>query len=127
MNLALADSGPDSGAISLTLMIEAADGSLRALPTRGLVAYTPPKNTGLLTPSEWNCWTDTPDLDEGERVSEVSTSVPALRWVVLYNERTAGPLYGAGGSDLTRYQMTLPPGAVPADFDASDFDVRDFA
>ena len=125
MNPALADTGPDGGGRAVTLTVGAADGTTRELTVRGVIAYKPP-SPSLLQTSEWNVWTDTPDLDEGERVDEVSTAAPDLRWTVIRSERTGSALYGVNGSDLTRYQLVIADGLVMTEFDPRDFDARDF-
>ena len=130
MNPVFADTGPDSGAVAITLTIADPDGATRVKETRGVVSYVPP-TTSLLNASEWNCWTDTPVLHEGERVvSLVACGRGAhdeIEYEVLYNERSSGPLYGANGSDTTRYQLA-PVAASPVhDFDHRDFSAADFA
>ena len=91
------------------LTIEDPDGATREVQARGIVAYKPPVDS--LAASEWNGWSETPDLAADERVrSLVATNARAdteHSFQVLYSERSSGPLYGSSGSDTTRYQLAL--------------------
>ena len=127
MNPAIQDTGPDSGAIPLTLtIVDGPTGAKRVLDVRGLLAYKPPDDS--LGASEWTAWVDTISLSADERIARVLVPGPDIEFQVLYPERTGGPLFGAQGSDLTRLQLAaLEALGAMVDFDPADFDTRDFA
>ena len=130
MNSIYTETGPDGGAIPLTLTIEDINRATRQVDTRGLLAYKPPIDS--LGASEWNAWIETPVLAGDERISRV-TATDAARGIqhlftALFSERLAGPLFGPSFYDTIRVQLT--PRADDdqlIDFDSADFSGADFA
>ena len=130
MNSVFTETGPDGGAIPLTLTIEDVDRATRQVDTRGLLAHKPPVDS--LAASEWNAWIETPALADDERISRV-TATDAGRGIqhlftALYSERVSGPLFGPSFYDTIRIQLTPRADDVQLmDFDHADFSGADFA
>ena len=130
MNSIYTETGPDGGAIAMTLTIEDGAGDTRQVDTRGLLAYKPPGDS--LAASEWNAWIETPALAGDERISRV-TATDAGRGIrhlftALFSERLAGPLFGPSFYDTVRVQLTPRADDVQLmDFDHADFSGADFA
>ena len=130
VNSIYTETGPDGGAIPMTLTIEDGDGDTRQFTTRGLLAYKNPVDS--LAASEWNAWIETPALAEDERISRV-TATDAARGIshlftALFSERLAGPLFGPSFYDSLRIQLTPRADDVQLmDFDTGDFSGADFA
>ena len=124
------ETGPDSGSTAISLTAVDPDGNARAIETRGVLAHKAPLDS--LGASEWNAWCPTPVLAADERVSRVAVqdlAGVALEFIVLYAERVTGAIYGASGSDTTRYQLTpdaVVPIGVMVDFSSADFSSADF-
>ena len=123
------ETGPDSGSTAITLTAVDLDGNARAIETRGVLAHKAPLDS--LGASEWNAWCPTPVLFADERVNRIAVADQggvAFEFIVLYSERVTGAIYGASGSDTTRYQLTpdaVAPAGVMVDF-GSDFSAADF-
>ena len=128
MNPVFHETGPDGGAVQMTLAVESVDGATRSIETRGTVAYVKPSDS--LAASEWNAWAGTPALADDERVCELVAvdrrAGLAHAYRVLYAERTSSPLFSGNGSDTTRYQLAPIDTAAPADFSAVSYSGADF-
>ena len=124
------ETGPDSGSTAITLTAVDLDGTARTIETRGVLAHKAPQDS--LGASEWNAWCPTPVLAADERVSRIAVADQggeAFEFIVLYADRVTGAIYGASGSDTTRYQLTpdaVVPLGVTVDFSSSDFSSADF-
>ena len=124
------ETGPDSGSTAITLTAVDLDGNARAIETRGVLAHKASVDT--LGASEWNAWCPTPVLAADERVSRIAVadqSGEAFEFISLYAERVTGAIYGASGSDTTRFQLTpdaVVPVGVMVDFASADFSSADF-
>ena len=124
------ETGPDSGSTAITLTAVDPDGNARAIETRGVLAHKAPQDS--LGASEWTAWCPTPVLATGERVSRIAVADQAgeaFEYISLYAERVTGAIFGASGSDTTRFQLTpdaVVPVGVMVDFSSADFSSADF-
>ena len=130
MNSIYTETGPDGGAIPLTLTIADANLVTRQVNTRGLLAHKKPVDS--LAASEWNCWIETPELAPGERVAAVTATDAArqsrLLFTALFSERLAGPPFGPSFYDSSRVQLQpLLDDEQLIDFSAADFSGADFS